>query len=107
MARGPHSVTNSGSKRANTDYSINEACQSRPPEGRSSARTAPVQRGRDLAWLGVVMCLRRSGMGIADLRRFVGVLRDGAPASTDPVEMLRLHRKRLVEDIDLRVLGYS
>jgi hypothetical protein len=46
-------------------------------------------------------------MGIADLRRFVGVLRDGAPASTDPVEMLRLHRKRLVEDIDLRVLGYS
>jgi hypothetical protein len=45
------------------------------------------------------MCLRRSGMGIADLRRFVGVLRERAPSSTEPVEMLQLHRKRLVEDI--------
>ena len=54
----------------------------------------------DLAWLDVVTCLRRSGMGITDLRRFVGVLRDGAPTSTEPVEMLRLHRKRLVEDIE-------
>ena len=53
----------------------------------------------DLAWLDVVTCLRRSGMGIADLRRFVGVLRDGEAASTEPVEMLRLHRERLVEDI--------
>ncbi|GAA4621017.1 MerR family transcriptional regulator [Actinoallomurus vinaceus] len=56
--------------------------------------------GGDLAWLGVVTCLRRSGMGIADLRRFVGVVRGGAPASTEPVEMLRLHRSRLVEDIE-------
>jgi DNA-binding transcriptional MerR regulator len=53
----------------------------------------------DLAWLDVVMCLRRSGMGIADLRRFVGVLRDGAASSTELVEMLQLHRKRLLEDI--------
>ncbi|MGH3390959.1 MAG: MerR family transcriptional regulator [Actinomadura sp.] len=68
----------------------------------------PVQRdagGRrrysegDLAWLDVVMCLRRSGMGITDLRRFVGVLRDGAASSTELVEMLQLHRKRLVEDM--------
>lgn len=54
----------------------------------------------DLAWLDVVTCLRRSGMGIADLRRFVGVLRDGAAASTEPVAMLRMHRERLVEDIE-------
>jgi DNA-binding transcriptional MerR regulator len=53
----------------------------------------------DLAWLDVLMCLRRSGMGIAELRRFVGVLRDGA-SSTEPVEMLRLHRARLMEDIE-------
>lgn len=53
----------------------------------------------DLAWLDVLMCLRRSGMGIADLRRFVGVLRDKASSSAEPVEMLQLHRKRLVEDI--------
>lgn len=39
-------------------------------------------------------------MGITDLRRFVGVLRDGAPESTEPVTMLRLHRNRLVEDIE-------
>jgi DNA-binding transcriptional MerR regulator len=69
------------------------------PVGRDAGGRRRYSEG-DLAWLDVVMCLRRSGMGIADLRRFVGVLRDGAPASTEPVEMLRLHRKRLVEDIE-------
>ncbi len=54
----------------------------------------------DLAWLDVLTCLRRSGMGIGDLRRFVGVLREGAATSTEPVEMLRLHRKRLLDDIE-------
>src|SRR3954451_21686314 len=69
----------------------------------------PVQRdsggrrrysGGDLAWLDVVIALRRSGMGITAPRRFVGVLRAGPSVSTEPVEMLRLHRKRLVEDIE-------
>jgi DNA-binding transcriptional MerR regulator len=54
----------------------------------------------DLAWLDVVTCLRRSGMGIADLRRFLGVLRGAETASMEPVEVLRLHRSRLVEDIE-------
>lgn len=54
----------------------------------------------DLAWLGVVKCLRASGMGIADLRRFVDVLRGQTSRSTDPVEMLQRHRERLLEHIE-------
>lgn len=54
----------------------------------------------DLAWLDVVKCLRASGMGIADLRRFVDVLRGQASRPVDPVEMLRQHRERLLEHIE-------
>jgi DNA-binding transcriptional MerR regulator len=54
----------------------------------------------DLAWLDVVKCLRASGMGIADLRRFVDVLRGQASRVTDPVEMLQTHREQLLQHIE-------
>jgi DNA-binding transcriptional MerR regulator len=54
----------------------------------------------DLAWLDVVKCLRASGMGIADLRRFVDVLHGQASRVTDPVEMLQTHREQLLQHIE-------
>lgn len=32
-------------------------------------------RGNDVAWIGVVTCLREAGLGIADLRRFTSLLK--------------------------------
>jgi DNA-binding transcriptional MerR regulator len=54
----------------------------------------------DLAWLEVVKCLRASGMGIADLRRFVDVLHGQESRFVDPVEMLQSHRERLLQHIE-------
>lgn len=34
----------------------------------------------DVAWIGIVTCLRDAGLDIADLRRFTGLLRDEAGA---------------------------
>lgn len=50
----------------------------------------------DLAWIGVVTCLRDAGLGIADLRRFTELLRSEAGAD-DRVGFLRRRRAELEE----------
>jgi DNA-binding transcriptional MerR regulator len=50
----------------------------------------------DLAWIGVVTCLRDAGLGIADLRRFTDLLRSEAGAQ-DRVGFLRRRRAELEE----------
>ncbi|GAA1676344.1 MerR family transcriptional regulator [Kribbella sp. NPDC056951] len=50
----------------------------------------------DIAWIGVVSCLRDAGLGIADIQRFTTLLRTaGDPASR--VEFLRERRAALIE----------
>jgi len=50
----------------------------------------------DLAWIGVVTCLRDAGLGISDIQRFTELLRTtGDPASR--VEFLRERRAALVD----------
>jgi DNA-binding transcriptional MerR regulator len=49
----------------------------------------------DVAWIGLVTCLRDAGLGIADLRRFTELLRtDGGG---DRVEFLRRRRAELLD----------
>ncbi|WP_454300914.1 MerR family transcriptional regulator [Salana multivorans] len=52
----------------------------------------------DLAWIGIVTCLRDAGLGITDLREFTRLLRDAGP-STDRVEFLTVRRRELGERI--------
>ncbi len=47
----------------------------------------------DLAWIGIVTCLRDAGLGIADLRRFTELLR----GSSQPVDRITFLRERRVE----------
>jgi len=50
----------------------------------------------DLAWIGLVTCLRDAGLGIDDLRRFTSLLRSEAGAE-DRVTFLRRRRAELEE----------
>ena len=50
----------------------------------------------DVAWIGIVTCLRDAGLGIADLRRFTCLLRAEA-AAEDRVGFLRRRREELQE----------
>lgn len=52
----------------------------------------------DLAWIGIVTCLRDAGLGIADLRRFTQLLRTEG-ASADRVGFLQRRRAELEERI--------
>lgn len=50
----------------------------------------------DVAWIGIVTCLRDAGLGIADLRRFTELLRGEAGAG-DRVSFLTRRRAELQE----------
>jgi DNA-binding transcriptional MerR regulator len=50
----------------------------------------------DVAWIGLVTCLRTAGLGIADLRRFTDLLRTEGDAH-DRVTFLRHRREDLLE----------
>lgn len=55
----------------------------------------------DVAWIGVVTCLRDAGLGIADLRRFTSLLRSPTLQSADGeaaerTEFLKGRRDELV-----------
>ena len=47
----------------------------------------------DLFWIGLIGCLRDAGLGIADLREFTALLREGG--SGDRVAFLTGHRAEL------------
>lgn len=53
----------------------------------------------DLAWIGIVTCLREAGLGIADLRRFTALLR-GACDPEDRVAFLRERRAELTDRVE-------
>ena len=52
----------------------------------------------DVAWIGVVTCLREAGLGIADLQRFTRLLREASDTTTR-VEFLRARRGDLTKRV--------
>lgn len=66
-----------------------------PPPARDRAGHR-VYTDDDLAWIGMVGCLRSAGLGIADLREFRTRLDDRA-AAADPTAFLTAHRAELLE----------
>jgi DNA-binding transcriptional MerR regulator len=53
----------------------------------------------DVAWVGLLVCLRNAGLGITDLQRFMGKLRDRSNGNGDVVELLQDNRARLQGEI--------
>jgi DNA-binding transcriptional MerR regulator len=59
----------------------------------------------DLKWLGLLRCLRDTGMPIAEMLRFVRLMSGGAGTTTERAEVLTAHGRR-VEDQILRLQGH-
>lgn len=49
----------------------------------------------DLDWLGVLRCLRDTGMPIADMRRYAELARDGEATYAERLRVLREHATQL------------
>ncbi|MBB4683092.1 MerR family transcriptional regulator [Amycolatopsis jiangsuensis] len=60
----------------------------------------------DLRFLQLLRCLRDTDMPIAEMLRFVGLLRDGEHTAAQRLEVLREHEKRVTEQIE-RLHGHQ
>jgi DNA-binding transcriptional MerR regulator len=56
-------------------------------------------RGEDLEWLGVLRCLRETGMPIAQMRQYAGLARGGQATVAERLRLLIEHDARVGEQI--------
>ncbi|MEU0571613.1 MerR family transcriptional regulator [Nonomuraea sp. NPDC005983] len=70
---------------------------------------APVERNsagqrrfsdQDVGWLGMVRCLRDTGMPIAEMVRFAQLVREGEHTLPDRIKLLQEHDRRVQGQID-------
>jgi DNA-binding transcriptional MerR regulator len=59
----------------------------------------------DLKWLGLLRCLRDTGMPVAEMLQFVRLMNGGAATVTERAEVLTAHHQR-VEDQISRLQGH-
>lgn len=57
-------------------------------------------RREDLLWLEFVLRLKRTGMPLADIRRYAALRAEGETTLHARLAMLKLHRERLVAEIE-------
>ena len=50
----------------------------------------------DLEWLGLICCLKNTGMSLQEIARFVKLAHEGDYTLRDRVELLKAHREQLV-----------
>ncbi|MFI5698377.1 MerR family transcriptional regulator [Kribbella sp. NPDC051586] len=53
----------------------------------------------DVAWVGLLVCLRRAGLGMTDLQRFMGSLRKHSNGTDGVIDLLESHRDRLRDEL--------
>lgn len=64
------------------------------PVGRNAAGQRRFTEG-DVGWLGMVRCLRDTGMPIAEMLRFAELVRAGDHTIPDRIELLEEHDRRV------------
>jgi DNA-binding transcriptional MerR regulator len=75
------------------------------PKIRRTATGRRVFSEIDLKWLGLLRCLRDTGMPIAEMLQFVQLMNGGAGTTTERAEVLTAHHQR-VEDQIVRLQGH-
>ncbi len=51
----------------------------------------------DLEWLGLICCLKNTGMPLQEIARFVRMAHEGDATLKDRVELLKNHRRKMIE----------
>ncbi|MEM7118764.1 MAG: MerR family transcriptional regulator [Chloroflexota bacterium] len=55
----------------------------------------------DLGWLNLLVCLRETGMPIADMLCFAKLIREGEHNLSERLELLQTHRQNVLDKITL------
>ena len=50
----------------------------------------------DLEWLGLICCLKNTGMSLEEIARFVRLAHEGDQTLKERVELLRVHRENMI-----------
>lgn len=69
-----------------------------PPVPRDSARRRRYS-DQDIERIELMLRLRRTGMPVRDIRRFVELLAGGCETHTERLELLNAHRQRILADM--------
>jgi DNA-binding transcriptional MerR regulator len=69
------------------------------PQIRRTAAGRRVFSEIDLMWLGLLRCLRDTGMPIAEMQEFVRLMNGGAGTATERAEVLTAHHRRVEDQI--------
>lgn len=56
---------------------------------------------RDLRWFKMLICLRTTGMPIADMQQFAELVRAGDASKPERIELLAAHRQNVLDKIAL------
>jgi len=59
-----------------------------------------VYRDDHIDWLGVLHCLRRTGMPVREMRRYAELTRDGEATEAERLAILEEHRAAVLAEID-------
>ena len=54
----------------------------------------------DMEWLGLVCCLKNTGMPLQEIARFVRLAHEGDCTLEERVELLKEHREKLIERME-------
>ena len=54
----------------------------------------------DMEWLGLICCLKNTGMPLQEIARFVQLAHEGDHTLEERVELLKDHRKKLIERME-------
>ena len=54
----------------------------------------------DMEWLGLICCLKNTGMPLQEIARFVQLAHEGDRTLEERVELLKDHRQKLIEKMD-------
>ncbi|MER6831222.1 MerR family transcriptional regulator [Streptosporangium sp. NPDC000563] len=55
---------------------------------------------KDVGWLGMVRCLRDTGMPVAEMIRFAEMIREGDHTVHDRIALLEAHDRRVQEQVE-------
>ncbi|MEU4835021.1 MerR family transcriptional regulator [Streptosporangium sp. NPDC023615] len=69
------------------------------PIGRNAAGQRRFTQ-QDVGWLGMLRCLRGTGMPIAEMLRFAELTRAGDHTVRERIELLEAHDRRVEEQVD-------
>jgi DNA-binding transcriptional MerR regulator len=75
------------------------------PSIRRTATGRRVFSETDLKWLGLLRCLRDTGMPIAEMQQFVHLMNGGAATTAERAEVLSAHEQRVADQIS-RLQGH-